>query len=115
MSKTIKQKCKRIKTNQISNSIASHHNYIKFIDALKLAYIQNCTMEIPYEIKDGNFVNRGFFDLLDYMGDDDPVTVREVSETRLVLEIKHHGIGKIIEGYESVQRELRKELINDGQ
>jgi len=87
---------------------------VQFIDALRIAYEGNYSLQIPYKIKNNEIVNMEFFNLLDYMGDNDPVTVKAKSKTELILEIQPSGIGKIIKAYENLQIEIKEELTQYG-
>ena len=76
---------------------------LEFIEILKLAYEEGGTVQIPYEIKDNKVVDLDFFQLLDNLGDDEPITLKSKTKTKMILEIENSGIGKMIDAYEKLQ------------
>lgn len=76
----------------------------KFIDGLRQAAEEGCSIQIPYRMENGTIAkaDKGFFDLLSALHDDDPLKVIEITDTKLIIEIQNRGIKHMVKYFNSI-------------
>jgi hypothetical protein len=80
----------------------------KFIDILREAYKEKCSLEIPFKVENGNLVDEDFFhSVFGGLGEDDTIKVINITDTEIIFEIQYQGIGNILKDYENNQKELK--------
>jgi len=78
----------------------------QFIEILKTVRDEKGeSLQIPYKMKNGKPVDEVFFHLLQYMGDNEPMTVIETTKDKLVLEIYYQGICNMIDAFDRQRQE----------
>jgi len=80
----------------------------QFIDILRTVKEEKGeSLQIPYKMTNGKLAksDEGFFHLLQYMGDDDPIKIIETTKDKLVVEIYYQGICRMLEVFEKYEQE----------
>jgi len=78
-----------------------------FITILKNAYKAGGNLQITYRIKNGKIVDLDFFQLLSNLGEDETLEAISKTKTKLVIEIEHSGVKKMIEGFEKLKESVK--------